>query len=212
MTSYELLHTISHNIHDKIRLNEMVKTEKEKMLSGLIYQAWDEELTAERHNAKGLCFKLNQTCPTQKDVRQGLINELLGYNSDAWIESPFNCDYGYNIKVGSGFYINHGCTILDAAPVTIGDNCLLAPGVVISTAGHPLDPVERARGDEFAQAITIGNDVWFGANVTVCPGVTIGDNVVVGAGSVVVKNLPANSVCVGSPAKPIRYLKEGERK
>ncbi|WP_299017897.1 sugar O-acetyltransferase [uncultured Photobacterium sp.] len=180
--------------------------EKEKMLSGLMYQSWDTELIEERLNAKKLCFKINQTCPTEKELRQTLINELLGQETDAWIESPFNCDYGYNIKVGKGFYANHGCTILDCAPITIGDNCLLAPGVVIATAGHPLDPVERATGEEFAKPITIGNDVWFGANVTVCPGVTIGDNVVVGAGSVVVKNLPANTICAGSPAKPIRTL------
>ncbi|ELR66665.1 Maltose O-acetyltransferase [Photobacterium marinum] len=187
-------------------------TEKEKMLSGQMYQAWDAELKDERLKAKRLCFKINQICPTESAQRQSLINELLGQESDAWIESPFNCDYGYNIKVGKGFYANHGCTILDCAPITIGDNCLLAPGVVIATAGHPLDPVERASGEEFAKAITIGHDVWFGANVTVCPGVSIGDNVVVGAGSVVVKDLPANTVCAGSPAKPIRTLAVGEKR
>ncbi|PSW16494.1 galactoside O-acetyltransferase [Photobacterium rosenbergii] len=190
----------------------MALTEKQKMITGEMYQAWDEELVADRQKAKKLCFALNQTCPTDKDARQALINELLAKETDAWIESPFNCDYGYNLKVGKGFYANHGCTILDCAPINIGDNCLLAPGVVIATAGHPLDPVERASGEEFAKEITIGNDVWFGANVTVCPGVTIGDNVVVGAGSVVTKDLPANTVCVGSPAKPIRTLKIEDKK
>ncbi|PSW22068.1 sugar O-acetyltransferase [Photobacterium sanctipauli] len=190
----------------------MALTEKEKMISGQVYQAWDEELVNERQKAKKLCFALNQTCPTEQEARQAIINDLLERESDAWIESPFNCDYGYNIKAGKGFYANHGCTILDCAPITIGDNCLLAPGVVIATAGHPLDPVERASGDEFAYAITIGNDVWLGANVTVCPGVTIGDNVVIGAGSVVTKDLPANTVCVGSPAKPIRTLDISENK
>lgn len=187
-------------------------TEKEKMIAGLMYQAWDSELTADRQKAKGLCFKINQTCPTLKQQRQALINELLGRESDAWIESPFNCDYGYNIKAGKGFYANHGCTVLDCAPVVIGDNCLLAPGVVIATAGHPLDPIERASGEEFAKAITIGNDVWLGANATVCPGVTIGDNVVVGAGSVVTRDLPANTVCAGTPAKPIRTIEIAEDK
>lgn len=181
-------------------------TEKEKMIAGFTYQAWDAELTTERQTAKALCFQLNQTCPTQKKKRTAIIQQLLNSGDDAWVESPFNCDYGYNIQTGTGFYANHGCTILDGAPITIGNNCLLAPGVVISTAGHPLDPTERAAGDEFAKAITIGNDVWLGANVTVCPGVTIGDNVVVGAGSVVTRDLPDNAVCVGSPAKPIRYL------
>lgn len=181
-------------------------TEKEKMLSGLMYQAWDAELLAERQKAKELCHQLNHLSPSQPVTRQALISELLGQESDACLESPFNCDYGYNIKAGKGFYANHGCTILDCAPIHIGDNCLLAPGVVIATAGHPLDPVERASGEEFAKSITIGNDVWFGANVTVCPGVTIGDNVVVGAGSVVNKDLPSNTVCVGSPAKPIKEI------
>ncbi|MDO6498347.1 sugar O-acetyltransferase [Photobacterium sanguinicancri] len=181
-------------------------TEKEKMLTGEIYQAFDKQLVAERDRAKAICFQLNQTCPTQRENRQLLINALLDQESDAWIESPFNCDYGYNIEVGKGFYANHGCTILDGAPVTFGDNCLLAPSVVIATAGHPLDSVERAKGDEYAKAITVGNDVWLGANVTVCPGVTIGDNVVVGAGSVVTKDLPANTVCVGAPAKPVRVI------
>ncbi|MCW8328850.1 sugar O-acetyltransferase [Photobacterium sp. SDRW27] len=181
-------------------------TEKEKMLSGKLYQAWDAELLEERQKAKELCFRINHLSPSQSQERKALISELLGQESDACLESPFNCDYGYNIKAGKGFYANHGCTILDCAPVNIGDNCLLAPGVVIATAGHPLDPVERASGEEFAKAITIGNDVWFGANVTVCPGVTIGDNVVVGAGSVVAKDLPSNTVCVGSPAKPIREI------
>ncbi|MGR5063895.1 sugar O-acetyltransferase [Photobacterium sp. DNB22_13_2] len=184
----------------------MALTEKQKMISGEMYQAWDEELVAERQKAKKLCFALNQTCPTEEATRKALIHELLGKETDAWLESPFNCDYGYNLKVGKRFYANHGCTILDCAPINIGDNCLLAPGVVIATAGHPLDPVERASGEEFAKEITIGSDVWLGANVTVCPGVTIGDNVVVGAGSVVTKDLPANTVCVGSPAKPVRTL------
>ncbi|WP_087016538.1 sugar O-acetyltransferase [Thaumasiovibrio subtropicus] len=181
-------------------------TEKEKMLAGEIYQAWDSELTSERHMAKRLCHQLNQTCPTKKDARLAIVNQLLGYDSDAHLESPFFCDYGYNIKLGKGFYANHGCTILDGAEVNIGDNCLLAPGVVISTAAHPLDSRTRREGDEFAQSITIGDDVWFGANVTVCPGVTIGNNVVIGAGSVVVKDLPANTVCVGSPAVPIKTI------
>jgi len=187
-------------------------SEKQKMISGLPYQAWDEQLTAERKHAKKLCFQLNQTCPTDNTTRQTFINTLLGKVSDAHIESPFYCDYGYNLKVGNGFYANHGCTLLDAAPITIGDNCLLAPGVVISTAGHPLDPIERATGVEFANAISIGNDVWIGANVSVCPGVTIGNNVVVGAGSVVVQDLPDNTVCVGAPAKAIRTITPDENR
>ncbi|MCZ2723143.1 sugar O-acetyltransferase [Marinomonas sp. 15G1-11] len=176
------------------------------MLAGEMYMPWDAELTKDRIQAKEHCFQLNQTSPTQTIARQDIIRALFSMTDEAWIESPFHCDYGYNIRFGKGFYINHGCTLLDAALITFGDNCLLAPGVVISTAGHPLDATERASGLEFAKAITIGNDVWFGANVTVCPGVTIGNNVVIGAGSVVTKDLPSNTVCVGSPAKVIREI------
>lgn len=183
-----------------------MKTEREKMIAGEPYQPWDEALVAERASAKKLCHRFNQLCPTLSEQRLAIINELLGYESNAHINSPFFCDYGYNIKVGQNFYANHGCTILDCAPVIIGDDVLLAPGVVISTATHPLDPIRRTSGEESAHAITIGNRVWLGANVTVCPGITIGDNVVVGAGSVVVKDLPANTVCVGSAAKPIRTI------
>ena len=184
-----------------------MQTEKEKMLSCQIYQTWDETLSQERDAAKKLCHQLNQTCPTERKARQEIVAKLFNVEqTDAHLESPFCCDFGYNIKTGKAFYANHGCTILDCAPVTIGDNCLLAPSVVIATATHPIDPVLRANGDEAAYSITIGDNVWLGANVTVCPGVTIGDNVVVGAGSVVVKDLPANTVCTGSPAKPIRSI------
>lgn len=192
-------------------MSHATRTEKEKMIAGDLYRPGDPQLSADRQRAKALCFRLNQTCPTDPDQRQALTHELLSAASEAWVESPFHCDYGYNITTGKGFYANHGCTLLDCAPIRFGDNCMLAPGVVIATATHPLDPVERASGQEFAQAITVGSNVWFGANVTVCPGVSIGDNVVIGAGSVVVKDLPSNSVCVGSPAKPIRFLTPGEQ-
>lgn len=136
-----------------------MRTEKEKMLAGELYETWDAELTNDRQQAKKLCFALNQTCPTEKPARQVILNQLLRQETDAWVESPFNCDFGYNITVGKGFYANHGCTILDCAPVTFGDNCLLAPSVVIATPGHPLDPIERASGMEFAKPITIGHNV-----------------------------------------------------
>lgn len=185
---------------------DQMKTEREKMIAGEVYQPWDKALVAERASAKKLCHRLNQLCPILRDQRLAVINQLLGYESNAHINSPFFCDYGYNIKLGQNFYANHGCTILDGAPVIIGDDVLLAPGVVISTATHPLDPSRRISGEETAHTISIGNRVWLGANVTVCPGVTIGDNVVVGAGSVVVRDLPANTVCVGAAAKPIRTI------
>ncbi|MFS1414902.1 galactoside O-acetyltransferase [Vibrio sp. 10N.286.49.C2] len=177
--------------------------EKQKMLSGVNYDPSDQTLKSERTNAKLLCFKLNQSHPDDPTIPD-TINSLLGYEADADLNVPFHCDYGYNIKVGKGFYANHGCTFLDCNTITAGDNCLLGPGVILATAIHPLDAKERASGIESALPITLGHDVWLGANVTVCPGVTIGNNVVVGAGSVVVKDLPANTVCVGNPAKVIR--------
>ncbi|MDA9556954.1 sugar O-acetyltransferase, partial [Vibrio sp.] len=184
----------------------MSLTEKQKMLRGELYQGWDAELAHDRAQAKKRCHQLNLTCPTDISTRRDIIATIFGFTSDAHIESPFYCDYGYNTTFGKSFYANHGCTILDCAKVMIGDNCLLGPGVIIATPNHPLDPISRAAGDEIAHTITIGNDVWLAANVTVCPGVTIGDNVIVGAGSTVTKDLPANTLCVGSPAVPIRSI------
>lgn len=122
------------------------------------------------------------------------------------MEQPFYCDYGYNISVGDRFYANHNLVILDEAEVTFGDNVFVAPNCAFYTAGHPLDAVERNRGIEYARPITVGNNVWIGGNVCVLPGVTIGDNCVIGAGSVVVKDIPANSVAAGNPCKVIKTL------
>lgn len=181
-------------------------SEKEKMLAGLPYYPSDPALTADRSRAKALCFEFTHIHPDAAEKRNALLRSLLNTKAAFSINEPFYCDYGYNIYLGENFYANHGCTILDGARVVFGDNCLLGPGVTITTAGHPFDSVTRASGEEFAHEIIIGNDVWLGANVTVCPGVRIGNNVVVGAGSVVVKDLPDNSVCVGVPAKAIRSL------
>jgi maltose O-acetyltransferase len=182
----------------------MTKTDKEKMLAGELYQAFTQELNAERAHAKDLCFQLNQTRPGDEEKRRELVHTLLGVN-DAIVESPFHCDYGYNIKVGQGFYANHGCTILDCNVVTIGNKVMLGPGVVVSAAHHPLSAKLRADG-ELAYPISIGDNVWVGANVTILPGVIIGSNVVVGAGAVVTKNIPDNVVCGGVPARIIRHL------
>lgn len=180
------------------------------MLAGELYQAWGEELTAERIWAKELCFRLNQTPPSDNQTRSLLVKELLGV-SDAVIESPFQCDYGYNIKVGRNFYVNHGCVILDCNLVTIGDNVMFAPNVTISAAFHPLSSKVRVANFEQAYPITIRDNVWVGACATILPGVTIGKNVVIGAGAVVTKDIPDNVVCAGVPARIIKYLDdEGE--
>ncbi|WP_105901325.1 sugar O-acetyltransferase [Vibrio gangliei] len=185
------------------------KTEKQKMLAGELFLPSDDELAKERDRTKKLCFQLNQTCPTEIQKRQDIAKAIVGESNGLYFESPFNCDYGYNIKAKDNLYINHGCTILDAGEVKIGRNCLIAPGVVIATVNHPLEASVRSSGLEYARPITIGDDVWIGANATICPGVTIGDNCIIAAGSVVTKDLPSNTVCGGVPAK---VLKDNPRK
>ena len=186
------------------------RTEKVKMLAGEAYDAWDPELTEERNRAKNLCYELNQTSPLNIERRKKLAAQIIG-RDDAILESPFHCDYGYNLKVGKGFYANHGCTILDCNLITIGDNCLLAPHVVISAATHPLDAEARAAGVEFTAPISLGNNCWLGANSTIIPGVVLGDGVVVGAGAVVTKSFPSNVVVAGVPAKIIRYVDDDDK-
>ncbi|CAH0529197.1 sugar O-acetyltransferase [Vibrio hippocampi] len=181
--------------------------EKQKMQLAdnvTLFDANDKGLVKERRYAKHLCMQINNTQPDTPE-RSQLLKQLFG-RIDLHIEAPFFVDYGYHLKVGKGFFANHGCTILDSAPVTIGDNCLLAPNVTLSTANHPLDRVQRAQGLETCGPITIGNDVWLGAGVTVLSDVTIGDNVVVAAGAVVTKDVAANCVVAGVPAKVIRQL------
>lgn len=184
------------------------RSEKERMLAGEFYQAFDAELLQERQRAKDLCFRFNMMNPLQEDERKSLLTELLpNVGSDFWVESPFQVDYGYLLHVGDNFYANHGCTILDCNYIQIGKNCLLAPHVCISAATHPINPILRADGAEYTTPITIGDNVWIGANATICPGVTLGDNVVVGAGAVVTKNYPDNVVIGGVPAKIIKHVK-----
>lgn len=183
-------------------------TEKEKMLAGEIYDAnYDKDLLKERVDAKNKCFKFNKTKPTSIKKREKIIKDILGISkSNVWIESDFWCDYGYNITVGENFYANHNLVILDAAKVTFGDNVFIGPNCGFYTAGHPLDYERRNQGLEYAKPIKVGNNVWFGGNVCVLPGVTIGDNVVIGAGSVVNKDVPCDCVVAGNPAKVIKKI------
>ncbi len=185
-------------------------TEKEKMLDGLIYDANnDPQLIAERQDCKELCRDYNCLRPKDMLSRNSLLSRILGrIDGDILIEQPFYCDYGYNISVGKNFYANFNMVILDEAKVTFGDNVFIAPNYGFYTAGHPVDPVERNKGLEYAKPITVGNNVWIGANVCVLPGVTIGDNCVIGAGSVVVRDVPGNSVAVGNPCKVIKKITE----
>lgn len=187
-------------------------SEKEKMLAGELYNAFDAELLAERQAAKELCFQYNQKSPvSQANERKKILQQLLGVD-DAWIESPFHVDYGLHLKLGKGFYANHGCTILDCNVIKIGNNCMLAPHVCISAATHPLEVDRRAAGEEFTAPITIGDNVWIGANATICPGVTIGNGVVVGAGAVVTKSFPDDVVVGGVPARILKEVPGSEKK
>ena len=182
-------------------------TEKELMLSGELYLASDKELSDLRLRARQMTRAYNSTVESERDVRRAILNRLLGKMSPVIdIEPPFRCDYGFNIFLGDNFYANFGVVMLDCAPITIGDNVLLAPNVQLYAAHHPLDPIERLTLRELASPITIGNNVWIGGNAIVLPGVTIGDNSIIGAGSVVTKDIPANVVAVGNPCRVIREL------
>jgi maltose O-acetyltransferase len=183
-----------------------MRSEKEKMLAGELYNAADEELVSEREHARNLLYEFNHTIPGEKEKRQEIIKQLIVAKDSFYIEAPFNCDYGYNIEVGDNFYANYGCIILDVNKVSIGDNVLLAPNVQIYTAAHPIDPFERLTGKEFAKPVSIGDNVWIGGEAIICPGVKIGNNVTIGAGSVVTKDIPDNVVAVGNPCRVIRRI------
>lgn len=183
-------------------------TEKEKMLAWEIYNAnYDEELIKERIEVKDKCFEYNNIKPSNIEGRTKLLKEILGkYKETFYIEQPFICDYGYNIEIGKNFYANHNLVILDGNKVKFGDNVFVAPNCAFYSAGHPLDYKERNKGLEYAKPIKVGNNVWIGGNVTVLPGVSIGDNVVIGAGSVVTKDISSNVIAVGNPCRVIKEI------
>jgi len=187
--------------------------EKEKAAKGMLYNAnYDEEILADMDKAAELLYQYNNLPPQKKDERKNLIKILLAKTGESFvIRTPFYCDYGYNIEIGENFFSNNNFTVLDGAKVTIGDNVFIAPNVGIYTAGHPLDAEQRNEGLEYAYPITIGNNVWIGAHVVILPGVTIGDNSVIGAGSVVTKSIPANSLAVGNPCKVLREITEEDK-
>jgi galactoside O-acetyltransferase len=189
-------------------------TEREKMQNGFLYDAnYNEEIVKEREKSKDLCFEYNKLRPSDSENQKAIISKLLGKaGENFYITAPFYCDYGYNIEIGNNFYTNHNCVILDGAKVTFGDNVFIAPNCCFSTAGHPLDSVQRNAGLEFAQPIKVGNSVWFGAGVIVLPGINIGDDVVIGAGSIVTKDIPSGVIAVGNPCKVIRKITEEDKR
>ena len=183
-------------------------TEKEKMLAGLIYSAVDEELLKELNEGKDIIHKYNSLLPSASQERFAILKGLLGHTADDEfiINQPFNSDYGKQISIGKRFFANFNLTILDEAPVTIGDDCFIGPNVSIYTACHSTDPIERNTRREWAEPVKIGDNVWVGGSVTILPGVTIGNNVTIGAGSVVAKCIPDNVVAVGNPCRIIKNI------
>ncbi len=183
-------------------------TEKEKMLAGMIYNAnYDKDLMQERLKCKDLCHKFNQLRPSQVGEQTQLIREIFGKTKKScYVLSPFWCDYGYNIEIGENFFMNHNCVILDCAKVTFGDNVFIAPGCGFYTAGHPMDAERRNQGLEYAQPITVGDNVWIGGGVHVMPGVTIGNDTVIAGGSIVTKDIPDHVLAGGNPCRVLRPL------
>jgi len=183
-------------------------TEKEKMLSGQVYSAVDSKLLEELGKVKEIIHRYNALSPSAGQERLNILKSLLGHIGDEAIiiNQPFFCDYGKQIRVGKRFFANFHFTVLDEAPVTIGDDCFIGPNVSIYTACHSTDPAERNSRREWAEPVTIGDNVWIGGSVTILPGVKIGSNVTIGAGSVVTRDIPDGVVAVGNPAKVLRNV------
>jgi maltose O-acetyltransferase len=184
-----------------------MKTEKEKMLSGELYDALDKVLSDERMRTRLLIKELNDTGEDEAYERNRILKSLIPNSGvGLWLQPPFYCDYGTNMIIGDKVFFNFNCVVLDVMQVTIGSRTLFGPNVQIYTATHPIDHRERATGLEYAKPISIGEDVWVGGSVVVCPGVRIGDRSVIGAGSVVTKDIPSDVFAAGNPCKVIRQL------
>lgn len=177
------------------------------MLNGELYDALDQEISNERTNTRLLIQQLNSAPADDPATVSRVLKELMpNAGKDLWIQPPFFCDYGYNIYAGEKVFFNFNCVVLDVMRVVIGSRTLFGPNVQIYTATHPLDHKERATGLEYAKPIEIGEDVWVGGSVVICPGVTIGNRSVIGAGSVVTKDIPDDVFAAGNPCKVIRAL------
>lgn len=185
-----------------------MKSEKEKMLSGELYDPLNKQLTEERLHARLLIKSLNNCGEDQIEKLNQIIKKLIpNSGSDLWIQPPFYCDYGTNIITGNKVYFNFNCVVLDVMQVIIGSRTLFGPNVQIYTATHPMEYEQRTSGLEFAKPVTIGEDVWVGGGAIICPGVTIGDRSVIGAGSVITKEIPSDVFAAGNPCRVIRHIK-----
>lgn len=172
----------------------------------------DADVAEEMKRCRKILQKLNFMDRSDFEGVQEVVKELLGSSEGAVINPPFYCDYGNHIHVGKNFFANYNCTIIDVAKVIIGDNCQMAPNVAIYTAGHPVYPDTRNSGYEYGKEVRIGNNVWIGGNTVICPGVTVGNNCVIGAGSVVTRDIPDWTVAVGNPCRIIRTITEADRR
>lgn len=184
-----------------------MNSEKAKMLRGELYDPLDAQLCRERRRARLLIRQLNDCPDDQTEARAGLIRQLIPASGEgAWIEPPFFCDYGSNISLGDAVFFNFNCVILDVAAVRIGSRVLFGPGVQVYAASHPLRAEERRSGLEFGRPIEIGDDVWIGGGAIICPGVRIGARAVIGAGSVVTRDVPEGVLAAGNPCRIIRAI------
>lgn len=182
-------------------------TEKEKSYAGILYQPGDPELTAERDITVKKLYEYNNLDPLDRELRQDAIRGLLGsVGKNCTVEQPLFCTYGYNTTLGDNCFLNVNCKLMDSGKITIGNNVFIAPNVCIITEEHAMDVKQRLEGLEYTHPVTIGDNVWICTGAIVLPGVTIGANSVIGAGSVVTKDIPPNSLAVGNPCKVIRNL------
>lgn len=188
-------------IHDRSAM-----TPKQRMLAGLPYNPVDDELEEDRRRSQGLCQEFNALSPRDDANRARVLAELFGRPVEAIIRAPFFCDYGYNVEIGAGVFINVNCVILDTYRVSIGDRTLLGPNVQLLAALHPMDVAGRRTGIESGKPVDIAQDVWIGGGAIVCPGVTIGRGAVIGAGSVVTRSVPPLVLAAGNPCRVLRKL------
>jgi maltose O-acetyltransferase len=180
----------------------MIRTEKEKMLAGELYTASAPEIQSDQADARAWMQRFNERIDMPLPERYRLLEErFAAIGQDSMVRPPFYCDYGYNITLGAGVFLNYNCIILDVVAVEIGDMTQIATGVQILTADHPRDPAVRAKGLESGRPVRIGRNVWIGAGAIILPGVTIGDDALIGAGSIVTRDVPAGATAVGNPAR-----------
>jgi len=185
---------------------------KDRMLRGELYIADDADLAADFARAQALVERYNRTRHAERDQRDAILRELLGHVGESvHVRAPFYCEYGARVSIGDRTFLNYDCVMLDVAAVTIGADCQIATRVQFLTATHPVDPEPRRIGWESGAPIVLGDNVWLGGGVIVCPGVTIGDDTVVGAGAVVTRDLPSGVVAAGVPARVVREIGDGDR-